>query len=233
MDAQKLNEALRLHKLWLDGDPEGSKAYLRRANLEGAHLEWASLSGANLEWASLEGANLEGANLEGAYLRGAHLEWANLRRANLEGANLEGANLEGANLEGASLEGANLEGASLSGAKDIPKATQALLQVCPEAGGFTAYKKLKGGLIATLYIPSSAQRSSATTRKCRASKAKVIAITDATGKAYNEGFSNYKSGFIYKVGEYVEPTKPFNPDRWNECASGIHFFITRQEALDY
>ena len=25
----------------------------------------------------------------------------------------------------------------------------------------------------------------------------------------------------------------FNEDRWNECAAGIHFFITREEAIDY
>ena len=173
MDAQKLNEVLRLHKLWILRDPAGI-----RANLGGANLRWANLSGADLS-------------------------------------------------------GANLEGASLSGAKDIPSHIADILQVCPEAGGFTAYKKLQRGRIATLYIPPSAQRSSATTRKCRASKAKVIAITDATGKAYNEGFSDHESGFIYKVGEFVEPTTPFDPDRWNECASGIHFFITKGEARRY
>jgi hypothetical protein len=25
----------------------------------------------------------------------------------------------------------------------------------------------------------------------------------------------------------------FDEDRWHECAPGIHFFITRQEAVDY
>jgi len=27
--------------------------------------------------------------------------------------------------------------------------------------------------------------------------------------------------------------KDFDINRWNECASGIHFFITKQEAVDY
>ena len=25
----------------------------------------------------------------------------------------------------------------------------------------------------------------------------------------------------------------FDTNRWNECAPGIHFFITRQEAVNY
>jgi hypothetical protein len=30
-----------------------------------------------------------------------------------------------------------------------------------------------------------------------------------------------------------EKVENFNEDRWNECAAGIHFFITREEAIDY
>ena len=39
--------------------------------------------------------------------------------------------------------------------------------------------------------------------------------------------------FTYKIGATVHPREPFNEDRWNECAAGIHFFITKQEAEDY
>ena len=38
--------------------------------------------------------------------------------------------------------------------------------------------------------------------------------------------------FIYRIGETVE-VKNFDCDRSHECAPGIHFFITRQEAVDY
>lgn len=30
-----------------------------------------------------------------------------------------------------------------------------------------------------------------------------------------------------------EIVEDFDEDRRNECAAGIHFFITRQEAVDY
>ena len=103
-----MQEILRLHKLWLEGDPSGVRADLRDADLRGADLE-----GAHLRFANLEGANLEGADLTCAHLRFANLQGANLIGANLEGANLRGAHLEGADLEGADLRDADLRGADL------------------------------------------------------------------------------------------------------------------------
>ncbi|MFR2916924.1 MAG: DUF5758 domain-containing protein [Acutalibacteraceae bacterium] len=52
--------------------------------------------------------------------------------------------------------------------------------VCPERGSFTAFKKC-GSYIIELLIPQDAKRCSATTRKCRASYAKVVAITNMDG----------------------------------------------------
>jgi hypothetical protein len=87
------HETLRLHALWLAGDPAGVRANLSDANLRGAFLRGANLRGANLRGANLHGAFLRGANLRGANLRGANLSGANLSDANLRGANLRGANL--------------------------------------------------------------------------------------------------------------------------------------------
>jgi uncharacterized protein YjbI with pentapeptide repeats len=69
--ATELQEALRLHRLWLQDDPEGVRADLSGANLSGADLSGAvlskaNLSGADLSWANLSGANLSGANLSEA-----------------------------------------------------------------------------------------------------------------------------------------------------------------------
>jgi uncharacterized protein YjbI with pentapeptide repeats len=46
MTVTELQEALRLHLLWLDDDPEGV-----RADLRGANLSWADLRGADLRGA--------------------------------------------------------------------------------------------------------------------------------------------------------------------------------------
>ena len=223
---EKLNKILEEHKHWIDEDCknwEEMRADLHNADLRGADLHNAYLSGA-----CLLNANLSGANLYNAYLRGA-----DLHNAYLSGANLLGADLRGADLHNADLSGANLLGADLRSAKNVPY----IPMVCPEEGDFIGWKKAEGNkdkVIVKLRIPSDAKRSSATTRKCRCSKAEVIAIynLDGTEEGETTCHSDYDNSFIYEVGKTVEVTN-FSEDRWSECAKGIHFFINRQEAIDY
>ena len=196
-------------------------ADLSRANLSGADLYGADLSRANLTRADLSGANLPRANLYGA-----NLSRANLTRADLYGAYLYGANLSGANLYGADLSRADLPGADLYGA-DHAEAALAQTVVCPE-GDIIGWKKCQGGRLVKLLIPSDAKRSNASGRKCRAEYAKVLAILDGN-ESVDEARSQHNPGFIYRVGEMVHPDA-FDEDRWNECAPGIHFYITRAEA---
>ena len=234
----ELAEILNKHKMWLNGEVSGVRADLSGADLGGANLYLANLHkadlyGANLHKADLYGANLRGANLHLADLSGADLRLADLYKADLGVANLYKADLSGADLGGADLYLADLGGADLyladlHGAKNLnfPIA-------CPEKGMFTAFKKARGYII-ELEIPSDALRSSSTTRKCRCSKAKVVSITnlDGTPSDVKSVASCHDSKFIYNLGETVE-VPDFDTNRWNECATGIHFFITRQEAIDY
>jgi len=181
---------------------------------------------ANLHGANLRGADLSGANLRGANLRGADLSGANLRGANLRGADLSGANLRGADMHRANLRGANLRGANLSGAQNIPPLPWTI--IVPQ-GTLTVFKKLAvpgGTAVATLRIPEHALRSNGIGRKCRASEALVV---DCPEGAY----SQHDNTFFYHKGTTVKPREPFCEDRWSECASGIHFFLTREEAEAY
>ena len=260
----ELKIVLEKHALWLRNDLNGVRANLRGADLRGADLREADLRGADLygadlceaklceaklcradlREADLRGADLYGADLYGAdlceaklcraKLCGADLRWAglygaDLYRADLRLANLYGANLYGADLYRADLRGADLRGADLHEAKNLncPLA-------CPERGSFIGFKKVRGNYIAELEILADAMRSSATGRKCRCSKAKVLSITnpDGSNAEVTSARSGRDYGFIYSVGEVVE-VKDFDTNRWNECAPGIHFFITRQEAVDY
>ena len=210
-----------------------SGADLSCANLSGADLGGADLRCANLRCANLRCANLSGADLRGADLRGANLGGADLRGADLLCANLGGAKLVysklgGAKLGGANLRGADLGGANLGGAKDIPYIPLA----CPSDGEFTAWKKVAGRLV-KLLIPADARRSSATTNKCRCDKAMVVAITSLDEKEEFSEETNYAhTPLSYKVGEMVYPDS-FDEDRWNECSNGIHFFINKQDAINY
>ena len=150
-------------------------------------------------------------------------------RANLTGADLTGANLYGANLTGADLTGAYLYGAYLKNTTNVNYPI-----ACPEKGSFTAFKKVQNNYIVELEIPEDALRSSATSRKCRCSKAKVISITNLDGSPADVEvvYSKHDNTFTYEVGKMVT-SDGFDEDRWHECAPGIHFFITRQEAVDY
>lgn len=154
----------------------------------------------------------------GHWLREDCADWENMR-----------AYLVGANLGDADLRGANLGGADLRDAKNIPFIPMA----CPDTGAFIAWKKVNGYII-KLRIPEDARRSSATTTKCRCDKAFVLAIENADGTPADKDSivnDNY-AAMTYTVGEMVYPDR-FDENRFNECSHGIHFFINRQEAVDW
>jgi hypothetical protein len=205
-----------------------AKKSLCGADLSVANLCGADLSVANLCGASLSGANLCGASLSGANLYGANLSWANLCGASLSGANLCGANLCGASLYGASLSGANLYGANLSGATNADLAI-ARMQFIPEEGQFIGWKKCVGSVIVKLRIPADAKRSHGSERKCRCSKAVVLAIYGPDGVERKSAKSLHNSKFIYATGKTAK-ADGFDDDRWNTCGQGIHFYLTRTEA---
>ena len=199
-------------------------AYLRGANLRGAYLTDANLRGADLRGAYLRGADLRGADLTGADLIGA-----DLRGAYLTGAYLRGANLRGADLTGADLTGADLTGAYLTGAKNIPY----IPLNCPSDGAFTGWKKV-GDYLIELEIPADARRLSSTSYKCRCDKALVKSITliNDTSRQIKEVVNQSYKECLYKVGELVIPDS-FDENRWDECSQGIHFFINKQDAINY
>ena len=249
-----IKDILDKHAAWLRGEPEGVKADLTGANLTGADLTGANLTGADLSKANLSGAhlswakllrtnlskaNLSKANLFEANLSGANLVGGNLSRTHLPGADLSKANLSKANLSKANLSGANLSGADLSEALNIDTLswdsnTAFYPLQCPETGTYTAYKKANN-LIVELEIPYDALRSSATSRKCRASKARVISITDLAGHPAGDRVLSdyaYSPKIEYIVGQTIEIPN-FDTNRWHECAPGIHHYITREEAVKH
>ena len=191
--------------------------------------------------ANLHGADLSYANLHGADLRDACLHGADLRGADLHGANLRGANLHGANLCDADLCGADLCHADLRDANHV-ELSIAKTSILPDESDIIGWKKAyvddtmpPKPVIVKLLIPADAQRSNGTGRKCRASTARVLDLQDKQGNSLppdTTAYSEYDTDFTYKKGETVH-VENFDTNRWNECAPGIHFFITRIEAAEY
>lgn len=164
-------------------------------------------------------------------------DWENTR------ADLSDADLRGADLSDAKLGGVNFRRADFRGAKNVPFIPFA----CPDTGAFIGFKKanmrtLVNGsvdivpVIVELEILADARRSSATGRKCRCDKTKVLSVTTLCGVEVSAAAgtvrSNHDPDFVYEVGKIV--TAPnFWENRWEECAPGIRFFINRQEAVEY
>ena len=215
INREELNKILKEHELWLEG--EGGK----RADLSNTDLSNIDLSNANLKYADLNNANLKDADLKDSNLTCTDLSNADLSNANLRCANLSSANLSSANLSKANL-------------KDIKTNMHTIGYnlACPEKGSFIGYKKASGCLI-ELLILEDAKRSSATTAKCRCDKAKVLDIRDIeTNNLINCVCSDYDINFIYRVGEIIHVDN-FDDNRWNECSTGIHFFINKENAINY
>ena len=198
-----LNEIIERHRHWLTED------------IEGWEYMCADLSGANLNDVNLRGVNLSDVNLRGADLRYANLCGANLRCADLSNVNLMCADLRYANLCGANLYGANLlvvDGNLIEFRKG---------KILTE--NIIGYKKCKNGVTVTLEIPRGAIVFSVNGNKCRTNKAKVIDIEGA-----DRAYSTYKY-MSYYVGDEITIYN-FNCEYNVECAEGIHFYMSREEA---
>lgn len=182
---------------------------------------------------TLEGDNIEAILKEHGYdcLHDADLRYANLIDADLHGADLSDADLSYADLSDVDLRDANHVQLSI-----------AKISILPDEGDIIGWKKayvdgtmLPKSVIVKLLIPSDAQRSNATGRKCRASKARVLDLQDKQGNSLppdTTAYSGHDTDFTYKKGETVH-VEDFDTNRWKECAPGIHFFITRIEAVEY
>ena len=120
----------------------------------------------------------------------------------------------------ADLSEANLRGANLSGADQFR-----LGKVLDEP--LTGYKKTNEGVVITAEIPAGAIVFCINGSKCRTNRAK---ITDMEG--HEVLLSKYDNSFEYRLGQEIN-IKDFNLMYNVECASGFHFFRTREEAEKY
>ena len=207
MTQNELNKIIENHQHYLNKDIDG----------------WESMR-ADLSDKNLSGLNLKNANLREANFRNANLKKANLRNADIYVADLKEANLLGTNLKNANISYAKI---NVNTKIDYPIA-------CPETGSFIGYKKAGYEYIVKLQICEDAKRSSATTKKCRCSKALVLSIEnmDGSDSGLQEIESDFDSRFVYRVGEIAE-VSDFDDNRWSECSPGIHFFMDRQDAVEY
>lgn len=237
------------------------RADLSDAWFKNCDLSYASFRGANLDGASFDKCYAEHPTFDGATMNGTNISYCYFKAACFFGTlmfNIKiccsffllcgfgGAHIsvnevdsETNFLDSDFTKAYALSPRELSSAKNF-----SFPMICPDTGGFIGWKQcfisapdvpFLRECIVKLRIPAEAKRSSATERKCRCDRATVLEIQDLEGNKLPEDTvakSWYDKHFTYKVGEIVSVDN-FCDDRWEECAPGIHFFITREEAVGY
>ena len=146
---------------------------------------------------------------------GNHLHWLK--------EDVEGWEDMRADLRYADLSGANLSGADLSGAKGALIEFRKGKMLTEDIIG---YKKCRDDVIVKLLIPRGAIVFSINGNKCRTNKAKVLEIEGADRAMSQHKYMSYYVGDEFTVYD-------FNCEYNVECASGIHFFMTREKAMNY
>jgi len=227
-----------------------SHCNLSHVSMEDALFRNCTFTFASIDWAHLDGARFVDCNLRNVYFCRTTATRSRFTNCDLTYAKFTEADVSDAYFGDSTLDQTDFGFAKMCRA-DLDEAlkTETIRNgmpiMCPEKGGFTAYKqcvdKLTGReIVVELYIPASAKRTSSTSRKCRASAAKVKGFYRKSGDKISKedaknyhAVSHYNSLFEYKIGDTVVPQHPFEENRWHECASGIHFFLTFEEAAKY
>ena len=227
-----LEEILERHLHWLNRDCENwedMQADLRYADLRYADLRYtdlrnANMSYANMRYANMRNANVSYANMSYADMRNTNMSYANMSYADIRSvdmryANMRSVDMRNANMIGVDMIGANMKGADMRGVDRLKKGIKLSEPII-------GWKKCKNNVLVKLEIPRGAIVFSINNKKCRTDKAKVLEIIGA-----DRAYSNYKF-FSYYVGDVIEVFN-FNCEYNFECAEGIHFFRTREEAENY
>lgn len=258
-DGNNMIEVLSEHAEWLKRRGR-ERAFIKEAiGYSPADFSDTDISGYSFKYMNLQFANFYGARIFKVDFTDADLRYANFRMAQLSHVNFREANLSHIAFTGTHfkkdicIKEAYIRGTDFEYAMNPPF----IPSVCPDTGSFIGWKgaviydaPLPGAseelelyryrtdipVIIKLLIPADAKRSSSTGRKCRCDKATVLEFQTIDGQQMSCAFtatSLYDAGFEYHVGATVIPRNPFNENRWTECGSGIHFFINRQEAVDF
>jgi hypothetical protein len=173
-------------------------------------------------------------NLANKSIRRAMFDSCIFTECNFSGSDINKTSLNDSTFRECNFNKTNLENTSMKGCSfkncTFLDTTFPDFQI-PQGQDLLGYKKVRYGTkgkIVTLLIPKQAKRTACLiSRKCRAEYAIVL---KGAGRPCR---SSFNWNFIYKNGETVKPRYPYNPDPTQECTSGIHFFITREEAEDY
>lgn len=232
IDVVQFEERVRQHRLWIEQNDQGQQLVLRNcviSNINASHqdLRYVQFIDCVFIKCDFVACNFTKAVFTGCRLVGdVSFVHCDLQEVNLCDANLYTCKF---------ILCCGLETAIVND-KTLYYRPQ-----CPMNGSFIGYKgawcydpelHIRPVLV-TLEIPADAHRSSATTRKCRCDKAIVLdAYTLSNGQQLPNTVpihSAYDGCFVYTIGQTLQVVD-CNTNRWDECSTGIHFFMEEEDA---
>ncbi len=195
---------------------------------ENISFEWTVFTNVDMTDTTFQKCNLNHVWFKECKTRGIRFRHCDVQEANFRWLDFTGADFSGSNFYSTLLEYATTEDITYN------DDTKYYRMVCPETGPFVAWKCCTDLRVVQLLVPADARRVSATADTCRCDKAKVLSIKsiDET-KSYTWAQSTVDPDFYYEVGKWVEPANGFETNRWRDSSQGIHFFMERQQAVDY
>jgi len=205
---------------------------MENETLRGYDFSETDLSLAVFRNVDFRDANISKSKVKNTLFFESPLLGASFYQSDMEGATIRDNDMTGVDLRGANLFRAVFEGSNMEHVITDENTLWFRLH-CPEKGAFLGYKKCVNDRLVQLLIPADAKRTSATLSSCRCSKAKVLTIKSFdSAVSYEEAWSLVDENFVYRVGEWVEVLN-FNEDRFMDSTTGIHFWMTREEAMAY
>lgn len=209
---------------------------LENVNMNMATIEHVVFSNCDFLCADFRRSSLRDVAMKCGSYRNADFSMANLVRVDMCNSDFYEAKFVNGGIYSSVLTEGNFDEVDFRGVK-VNTSTIGYVMACPSEGSYIGWKKCGdkcGEYIVKLLVTEDALRSSATTRKCRCSKAKVLEIQTMDGHKSNKRvvYSTYHTMFKYEVGKVVS-VSDFDPNRWIECSIGIHHFVSREDAVFY
>ncbi|MBQ0041666.1 MAG: pentapeptide repeat-containing protein [Clostridiales bacterium] len=231
-DASEVKEAL-------DSRTGTDPVDLHEVTFKDIDLSGWDMSNMNLRRATFDNCNLNGTDFSESMMDHVAFYDCDIKNMKLNKCMVRGASFRGNDMEGVDLSGANIYAAVLEDATNQDKViidddTRWYKMRCPEEGPFIAWKCCTELRVVQMLVPADAKRCMATMETGRVSKVKVLSIKsiDET-KSWDWAQSTVDPDFYYEVGKWLEPANGFQEDRWKDSSAGIHFFLERQQCVDY
>ncbi|MBP3899107.1 MAG: pentapeptide repeat-containing protein, partial [Mogibacterium sp.] len=219
----------------IDGRLNMKHCVIKDLDLSGRDLTGLDLSRSTFENCDLRGADFSGSKLDNVAFYDNKLTGMKLRGCLARGCSFRFQDMTDIDLRGANIYSSVLEDAINQDKVITDDETKWYKMRCPEEGeAFIAWKCCTDLRVVMMLVPRDAKRCMATMETGRVSKVKVLKITsiDET-ENYTWAQSTVDPDFYYEVGKWIEPANGFQEDRWKDSSPGIHFFLDRQQCVDY